>query len=658
MRIKKFELKRDFLDEFVGKEPEFGFNGLGKFTFMRTYSRIKENGKNEAFWEVVTRVVNGTFTIIKKHMISNGLPWNENAMRDLARTMYRKIFAFKMTPPGRGFWAMGSRLTEEDDMFAALQNCAFTSTKDDFIARDVAKPFRFLMDLSMLGVGVGFDTRGANVRVPVKGPMQYQEEFVIHDSREGWVDSVGYLIDSYVKCGPEPVFDYGHIRGAGEPIKGFGGVSSGPEPLRELHEGIRSVLARREGKTFDVRSIVDIMNMIGRCVIAGNVRRTAEIAFGDPEDTEFLNLKNYDENPERQAYGWASNNSIFAQVGQEYYAPANRIQDNGEPGFAWLENMKKYGRMGDPANWDDAKAQGGNPCLEQTLEDKEMCTLVEVFVDNADNLNDFKQNLGIAFLYAKAVTLTQTHWTESNEVMLKNRRIGTSVTGTAQFIANNSVGKLNRWLDEGYEAVQGYDEHLSEMFGVPRSIKTTSVKPSGTVSLVAGSTPGMHWPEARHYIRRVRVSKNSPLIEPLREAGHHVEEDVHDPTSMVAEFYVSLEDDVRTLDEVSMWEQMSMAALLQRVWSDNQVSCTVTFDPETEGDQIAHALDYFQFQLKGISFLPRSEDRTVYEQAPYEKADPEFICEKNEKVKPIDFSGVIDNEPEPDKYCSGKSCRI
>ena len=106
------------------------------------------------------------------------------------------------------------------------------------------------------------------------------------------------------------------------------------------------------------------MNVIGRCVVAGNIRRSAEIAFGEAADQEFIDLKNYDKNPERMNYGWVSNNSIFADVGQDYSEIASRIAKNGEPGLAWLENMRKYGRMMDPPNNKDIRAAGGNPCLE------------------------------------------------------------------------------------------------------------------------------------------------------------------------------------------------------------------------------------------------------------------------------------------------------
>lgn len=221
------------------------------------------------------------------------------------------------------------------------------------------------------------------------------------------------------------------------------------------------------------------MNIIGKCVVAGNVRRTAEIAFGSPYSDEYISLKDYSINPHRAAYAWTSNNSVFADIGMDYGPTAAKVQLNGEPGFAWLENMRAFGRMGDPANYKDHRARGGNPCLEQTLESYEICCLVETFPDKHETLDDFKKTLNLAVTYAKTVTLGSTHWPQTNNVMLRNRRIGTSLSGIAQFISSRGIEKLKDWCEAGYQQVQESDERLSGLFGIPKSIKTTCIKPSG-----------------------------------------------------------------------------------------------------------------------------------------------------------------------------------
>ena len=552
---------------------------------------------------------------------------------------------------------MGTDVVHKKNLSAALNNCAFVSTED--FASDPSKPFSFLMDASMLGVGVGFDTKGRG-KVSVLGPNDETPiKYVIDDNREGWVESVSMELKSYfgVKGVEQPrvEFDDSAIRPEGLPLKTFGGVSSGPGPLKDLHKSIAEVLDKRIGKTLDSRSIVDLFNLIGKCVVSGNVRRSAEIAFGEADDDEFLDLKNYEKNPDRMAYGWSSNNSVFAQIGMDYTTIANRLRDNGEPGLAWLENMQKFGRMADGPNWKDRRVKGGNPCLEQSLESYELCCLVETFPARHKSLEEYKRTLKFAYLYAKTVTLRMTHWPETNRVMLRNRRIGCSVSGVADFLGKHSLDELRIWLDEGYQTVQKWDEVYSNWFCIPRSIKTTSVKPSGTVSLLAGSTPGMHFPESRIYIRRMRMSKNDPLAKPLLEAGYSVVPAIgQEDTTVVAEIPIKLPEGVRVQSEVSMFEQLSLAAFMQRYWADNQVSCTVTFDPVTEGPHIAQMLQYFQYQLKGVSLFPK-QDYGRFPQLPYEAISEEVYEQMIKDIKPIVF---VDRTKNPIHYSPKKSSPV
>jgi adenosylcobalamin-dependent ribonucleoside-triphosphate reductase len=655
--VEKFKLSENFINKYKRKKPPFGFNGLGELVYMRTYSRIKEDGKNERWWETVQRVVEGTYSMQMTWIDSHQLGWNPWQAQKSAQDMYDRIFNMKFLPPGRGLWAMGTAITEEKKLYAALNNCAFVSTKT--LKEDYSKPFCFLMDASMLGVGVGFDVKGAG-EILVKGIDKDRDTtiFEIPDTREGWVDSLRLLLESYFH-GSQPVeFDYSKIRALGEPIKGFGGVSSGPDPLEEVHGDISKVLEVNSGKPITVTTIVDIMNLIGKCVVAGNVRRTAEIVFGDPHDEEYLNLKNYKVNPDRDQFGWTSNNSVFAELGMDYTDICKRIVDNGEPGLAWLENMRHYSRMKNGGDDKDHRVMGGNPCLEQSLESYELCCLVETFPDNHDSLEDYKRTLKYAYLYAKTVTLGRTHWSDTNRVMLRNRRIGCSVSGVAQFITNNGLDTLRHWLEEGYDTIQEWDKEYSDWFAVPKSIKTTSVKPSGTVSLLAGATPGLHYPESRFYIRRVRISKQSELIEPLTKAGYKIEPAFgSENTTLVVEVPVDVGEGIRTASELSIWEQFSLAAFLQRHWADNQVSCTATFNPETEADELPHVLNYFQYRLKGISLLPR-HPLGAYKQMPYEAIDEKTYNKQLKKLKTLSFGVIKNEEAEIDKFCNNDSCEI
>ena len=651
----RFTLSDNFVNKYKRKKAPFGFNGLGELVYHRTYSRMKADGKNEQWWETVQRVVEGTFNMQKRHIDAHGLGWNAWKAQHSAQQMYDRIFNMKFLPPGRGLWAMGTPITEEKKLFAALNNCAFVSTES--FKGEFSSPFCFLMDASMLGVGVGFDTKGAGTLI-LKGPNEQRrsELYEIPDTREGWVESLRLLLDSYAQGTGVIEFDYSAIRPMGVPIRGFGGESSGPEPLIELHQTVRSILLHEIGKPVSITAIVDIMNLIGKCVVAGNVRRTAEIVFGEPDSEEYLDLKNYEVNPHRAEYGWTSNNSIFAEVGMNYEPAAERVRYNGEPGFAWLHNMKAYGRMADAPNWKDRRATGGNPCLEQTLESYELCCLVETFPNNHDSVEDYLETLKYAYLYAKTVTLGQTHWPETNRVMLRNRRIGCSMSGIAQFVANKGLGELQAWMDKGYTHIQKLDENYSDWMAIPRSIKTTSIKPSGTVSLLAGATPGIHFPESRYYIRRMRLGVGSNLVPALEKAGYKLEPAFgSEETTLVVEIPVDVGEGVKTLANVSMWEQLSLAALAQKWWADNQVSCTVTFIPETEGSQIAHALDIYQYQLKGISFLPKL-DYGAYPQMPYEEIDADTYHTMNEAVGKLSFGRIKGEEVIIERFCDNDVC--
>lgn len=665
-----FRLDDEFVQRYAHRDPGFGFNGLGLLTYYRTYSRLKDDGTNEQWYETVRRVVEGAYSIQKDYILSSELGWNNKKARKSAEEMYDRIFTMKFLPPGRMLWALGTPLIHEKKIGQALFNCAFVSTNriGTSLAESV-KPFTFMMDMSMVGVGVGFDVEGAG-KLEVSSPdSNNPETYIIPDTREGWVASLEKLLMSYFshefgfQNSPRVDFNYDQIRGPGLPIKGFGGVSSGAGPLIRLHEQVRNLLDTLVGKTLSITAITDIMNMIGQCVVAGNVRRTAQIALGDSGNQEYRKLKDYHWNAEkkkyegsraeRSAWGWASNNSVLVDNGSDFSELAAQTAVNGEPGYIFMENIRAFSRLCDQPDYKDIKASGTNPCGEQSLESYELCCLIETFPSRAESHEDYMRTLKFAYLLGKTATLVNTTWHESNRVQKRNRRIGTSVSGITNFLSDHTLDTLKYWLDSGYREIQRWDEIYSAWLCVPRSIKTTSVKPSGTVSLLAGVNPGCHFPEHSHYIRRVRIAKGSRLVKALLEAGFHLEDDVVDPSSVVVEFPVFTKG--RTLKDVSIWEQVSLAVFLQKYWSDNQVSCTVTFRPE-EKDQIGTILDYFKYDLKSISFLPKLE-AGVYAQMPYEAISKEKYDDMVRSIRDVNFAGLAEDSV-AEKFCNNDTCTI
>ena len=531
---------------------------------------------------------------------------------------------------------------------------------------DPAKPFAFLMEASMLGVGVGFDDKGADKDFTIYAPTE-GDTYVIPDTREGWVESTSALINSYLKPDTKsPVFDYSLIRPLGAPIKTFGGTAAGHEPLLRLHDYIRSIFDDRAGEKLTRKDIADIGNLIGVCVVSGNVRRSAELLMGRLDDQDFLNLKNASVYPERNSYdpakpGWAwmSNNSVEVKVGDDFSGIIDGISRNGEPGVIWMDVTRKYGRLIDPVNNKDWRAAGYNPCAEQSLESFECCTLVETYLNRHDSLEDFNRTLKFAYLYAKTVTLLPTHWEETNAIMQSNRRIGTSISGIANFADRVGLPTLREWMDKGYEKVLSYDKTYSEWLGIRESIKTTTVKPSGTVSILAGESPGVHWtPGGKHFLRAIRFGNEDPMLPLFKASGYTVEPASESPDTTSVVFFPIESMALRSEKDVSIYEKTSLAAMAQRHWSDNSVSVTISFQPE-EKDAVGTVLHMFDGQLKTVSFLPMGNE--TYPQMPYTQITKEEYEQYKYKLLPIDFTDVYAGmaaDAIGEKYCSTDFCEV
>ncbi len=649
--IRRFRLSDTFLEPYKTKDVPWG--PLGYVTFKRTYSRRLSEFDSDAtgseeWWQTCKRVIEGMFDMQKAHVFHLGLEWNDAKAQRTAKEAYVRLFNLKWTPPGRGLWMMGTKFVEERTA-AGLFNCAFRSTKD--LASKGGYLFAWMMDALMLGIGVGFDTEGAGSLI-IKEPQYTNDTLAIDDSREGWVDSVHLLLDGFFFGGKVPKFDYSVIRAEGAPIYGFGGTSSGAGPLKELHKNLSALYGPRLGETITSVDIVDTENLIGRCVVAGNVRRSAALAMGRYDDKHYLEMKNDDE--KLYHHRWGSNNSFNAVVGMDYEWHAQQSQKKGEPGYIWLENARTRGRFKDGIRLDDVNVAGFNPCVEQQLEDAELCCLVETFPAKHENLEDYLRTLKIAYLYGKTITLSNTHWPETNAKMLKNRRIGLSQSGVVQAFTKHGRRRMYEWCDTAYEAISALDEEYSNWLCIPKSVRTTSIKPSGTVSLLNGSTPGIHFPEAEYYIRRIRFSQDSTILDTLKKSGYNVEKDKYSPRTMVVEFPVYEPHFTKGKQDVGMWEQLEIAAQYQHYWADNSVSVTVTFKEE-EASQIKDALEMYETRLKAVSFLKYEE--TGYEQAPYEAITQETYEKMTSAITPI--SRIHDEQGgNGTKFCTNDTCTI
>ena len=381
-------LPYEFLKQYEEKLPPFGFSGLGYVVYKRTYARkVEGTNRSEEWAETVARCVNAAQTQV-----------NAKYTPEEAQRLFDLVFNLKCNFAGRMLWQLG---TSTVDRFGAnsLLNCWYTSMKKP-------EDFGFLFNQLMLGGGVGFSVKREDVHelpkikkgVTITHKPTKDADFIVPDSREGWVKLLEHVLNSYFVTGKSFSFSTILVRGSGEPIHGFGGTASGPRILIEGMEKICKVVREREGKKLRSIDVLDIANIIGSIVVAGNVRRSAEIAVGDPDDFHFLRAKRWDIGniPNWRAM---SNNTISAD---SYDQISNVVWDgfegNGEPyGFFNLPLAKKYGRLGDERKDD---CEGVNPCAEITLSDKECCNLSEIYLNNVETT---WTNLLIDYLYQYSI---------------------------------------------------------------------------------------------------------------------------------------------------------------------------------------------------------------------------------------------------------------
>lgn len=312
-------------------------------------------------------------------------------------------------------------------------------------------------------------------------------------------------------------------------------------------------------------------------------------------------------------------------------------------------------------------------CGEIPLEPYELCNLAECFpsrcfkprdpnsgpLDENDEYFDedeFMKALEFATFYTSTVSLLPTQWEVTNKVIARNRRIGVSLSGIADVYDRIGQTHLTRLLRIGYSHVRSINEKLAQDAGVRSSIRVTTVKPSGSISQLAGVSSGMHFPTFKYAIRRIMVSETSPICKVLVENNVPHEKSVYTPGTLVFSFPID-QGKTRAATDVSMWEQFALLATLQREWSDNMVSCTIYFQPETEGPHIEHALAQFIPLIKSVSMLPHTENG-VYAQAPYEGIDRDRYIELKRSIGTIDWSNYGGSDGEMPKYCTNGVCEL
>jgi ribonucleotide reductase alpha subunit len=289
-------------------------------------------------------------------------------------------------------------------------------------------------------------------------------------------------------------------------------------------------------------------------------------------------------------------------------------EGKGEPyGLINLKLSRKIGLLGD-TRYPDPKVQGYNPCAEQSLADKETCCLAEIFLPNITSYEEFVDVAKLLYRINKHSLALPCHLKATEEIVHANMRMGIGVTGVLQ-----CTDEQKGWLRRAYDELRAFDKQYSEANGFPESVKLTTVKPSGTLSLLPGVTPGCHPAYARHMIRRIRISSNHPLVQVCRDHGYHVEyqqnfDGSEDHSTVVVSFPFRHPDNAVLAKDMTAIDQLETIKWLQENWSDNSVSCTVYYRKEELPEIRKYLKKYYKNSHKSLSFLLHSGHN--FKQAP------------------------------------------
>lgn len=428
------------------------------------------------------------------------------------------------------------------------------------------------------------------------------------------------------------------------------------------------------GAYTNTRLVADIANAIGICIISGNVRRSSEILLGEPDDAIFLNLKNYMLHPLRRPIMFMSNNTVRLWTNDQFdqYLPgiAKRMKDNGEPGILNLMTVQKYGRFSDTAYGPDPGTLT-NPCGEIILCPYEPCCLSVVAptkcLDSDGNFDHHLMDNAVrwATLYAMIVTTIPHHWPATNKIIHRNRRIGVSLTGMVNFYERYGTTKTISICKSNYRLVRSTNKKYAAKMGIRESIRCTTSKPDGTIGIILGCSPGANFPLCKYAKRRVCYDKSNNLLKIIEKAGYEVEPSTLDSKQAYAIFPIR-ELYSRTERESSAFEKLAFIELIQRHYVDNSVSCTIAFNPATEGHLIEKAIAMHIPQLKCLAAFPQYDVLPgQYAHMPFENITEEKYNELIANVKQLDqqeLYGVNHKTNDADEAitagCNGGMCSI
>ena len=603
-------------------------------TYMKYAKYVPELNRRETWHELVTR---------NKEMHQEKFP----QLKDEIEKAYKLVYDKKVLPSMRSLQFAGKPIELNN---ARIFNCSFLPI-DDW------RSFSEIMFLLLSGCGVGYSVQKHHIeQLPeIKVPTK-SKRYLVGDSIEGWADAVRMLCKAYFTGAALPLFDFRDIRPKGAQLITVGGKAPGPEPLKECLFNLQKVFDRKKtGERLTSVEAHDIACHIADAVLSGGIRRAALISLFNLDDEDMLTCKFgnwWEQNPQR---GRANNSAVVLRHKideEEFFKLWKKIElsNSGEPGI-YFSNDKDWGT---------------NPCCEIALRSYQFCNLCEVNVSNVVDQADLNARVeAAAFIGTLQAAYTDFHylrdiWRKTTE---KDALLGVGMTG----IGSGAILGLD--LKLAADLAKQTNEMVAERIGINKAARVTTVKPSGTSSLVLGTSSGIHAWHNDYYIRRIRVGKNEAIYSYL--AINHpelVEDDFFKPTiqAVISVPQAAPEGSIlRTEDVMDMLERVK---LFNTKWvkkghrkgaNTNNVSATVSIK-EGEWEKVGKWMWENRETFNGLSVLPYFGG--TYTQAPFEDITKEQFDEMITHLHGIDLSKIVEFSDETalmdQAACAGGACEI
>lgn len=608
---------------------------LGRLVFDRTYSRVKDeaSGLKEDWPDTCRRVAKGNCEFVDSKYLEP----------DEEEQVYILILNRQMIPAGRHLWVTGI----EGRQF--ISNCHIAGFETGFTEHCA---FMFSELMKGGGVGANYSSRYLKALTPLSSvevrftcspehadyeallPFLGDNEHFdllsgtyikIPDSREGWVDSLQTLLNfSSNSSSPPIIFDVSDVRAHGSPIRGFGGVSSGPLPLITLLFEVSKLLEHDYPLEITPELAMEVDHLIAGAVIAGNVRRSARMSIMHWKDRAiqwFLNCKS------DHTDHWSTNISV--EIDNEFFVEL--LDEHSWASWVYKQVIGGMLRDGEPGFFNSSLASIGerthicstNPCGEMCMESWENCCLGHINLAFG-NSGDHDQSFKLMSRFLVRATFADYQDPKQRDVVNRNRRIGVGFFGLQEWLGIRGIpysqynrhGILADNLTKWYNIVRDTADIYADELGINKPIKCTTLAPTGTTAKLAGTSESMQCIYAKYYIRRVRYADNDPEVNKLIDAGIPVEKDLYTANTVVASFPCEdpimtriPEDLIEEQHEISIDVLLGLQALIQRYYADNAISCTINVPQNADHQTILHldeALRKYLPHVKGTTVFPEA----------------------------------------------------